>query len=150
MRAEYGLLSARDVSTYVYSFPNGGTIGYNDVLNTTVLDTFMTPSQFDDYVWKKVASDIITGQAESCLSDLFSAMGITFGPWGAIYQFLSGLSAVVTASAINDVRNNGGWGEQIAVSASGGAETSCVLITWSSHPNAIIPGTATNIKPEAF
>lgn len=139
-------LSARYAS---YVFYNGGTLGYEEY-NATVLDTFMTPSQYDDYVYSDIETSVAVGAAQYALERFFKAKGVTFGAWGPIFSVLSTMKSYADWNACQDVIDADFYAETISVAIYGGTEQSSVLIGWDRHPIATVPTDAENVHAVSY
>ncbi len=150
VRQKYGMLVERETQ---YIFEEGGILKY-ETLGAYVLQTYMIPKDFEDYlvgqlnplgeacmagVWKGIS--VAAGLAEGYLSQLVEK-------WSGICTVLSLVNAVLDYWAIEEVRDNGGYGVLVAIQS--GADKSCILIPWENPFRAVVPPAATNLKTVNF
>ncbi|WP_312159588.1 hypothetical protein [Oscillibacter sp.] len=149
VRSEYGPVvnsrsAASSGSDYTYWLPSGGSIGYTSTFGTTVLATFLTPSQYAEYagdqsivLYDFFLSTALAGIGKKIAGD-DAILAETIGGWGTVFSMFIALKTYVDAGAQRSVAQANFYAKIIDISATGGTETGSVMIGWESHPYASI------------
>lgn len=133
--SEYGIeLFAADKK---YTLKNGGMIGYDAILNATVLNVYYTNAQAKKYV--KLGDSYVQTFIKAILGSLPN--------WGTPFKILFALKSKVDAAS-QKLIDNGKWIEIINVTTA--TEKGSTIIEWKNKPTAVVPGDAKNIKVERF
>lgn len=144
---EMGIYEKNDpeyvAASATYTLSNGGVIGYQNSIGGYVVNTYLTPTQFNKYLkegLKTTAGTIIK-----------QILGFTPGGWGVFFTALFSLQTVVTKAQINKVLNeSGGYGIIMNVSDASGANRGSAILAWKTHPKASLPSGAKNIHVQKF
>jgi len=161
VRSEYGpVVNSRSAvnssSAYTYALNRGGAIGYTSTLGATVLNTYLTPSQYAEYAGDEsiVPYDFFLSTALAGIGKKIAGddeiLAATIGGWGTVYSLFCVLKTYVDAGARRSVARADFYALIIDVSASGGPETGSVMIGWKTHSNATIPDDSQNIHIKRF
>lgn len=161
VRSEYGTVAnsrsaVSSRSAYTYALPGGGSIGYTSTLGATVLDTFLTPSQYAEYAGDEsiVPYDFFLSTALAGIGKMIAGddeiLAATIGGWGSVFSIFIALKTYVDAGARRSVAQANFYANIIDVSATGGTETGSVMIGWETHSNATIPDDSQNIHIKRF
>lgn len=156
--SDHGLSTTATRASKTYTLRNGGSIGYNSISDSVVLDVYFTDDQFRVYQNEHagVLSGAISFSISSVLTFLFNRSKLdqdyahAISGWGFIYNVLLLGKSTADTYAQTSVNNADGYAEIINVSATGGSSTGSVIIGWSNHPRVIVPDTASNINLEPF
>lgn len=155
--ASYGVKTASTRASS-YRFANGGTLGYNSISDSVVLDTYYTKDQYTAYC--NANADVEDGSSPISISNILSWLykhaklsedtRETINGWGAIFKVLVKAQGMVDDAAQDSVARAGGFANIISVSAAGGSETGTTVIGWKNQPMATLPPIATNVHVQMF
>lgn len=150
VRQKYGMLAQTEEQ---YIFEEGGILKY-ETLGAYVLQTYMIPNDFQEYLVKQE-----NPFGEICMATVWGGLSLAAGlaqgyllqfvtAWGAVYTALGHVNAIIDYYAEKAVNDNGGYGVLVAIRS--GADQSSVLIPWENPFRAVVPPVASNVDPVDF
>ena len=144
---EYGLATAASAQSVSLYFPRGGVVGFESAFHTYVVETYMTPSLFNQYAEENVYGDT---SFDSEFGDLIDLFGPTVKAWIYALSIPNAIRIIGNYVACNRILEAGGYAEVMVVSDASGIETSTSLLVWDDYPDAIFVPFNDNYVWEAF
>ncbi len=150
VRQEYGMLAQTEEQ---YIFEEGGILKY-ETLGAYVLQTYMTPEKFDDYLvgqlnpFGEITMGLIWEGLSRAAGLASTYLKTIVGAWGYAYDLLAAVNMIISYYAIQEVEANGSYGVTVAVQS--GADRSSVLIPWENPFRAVVPPVASNVDSVDF
>lgn len=143
VRTQYGENLVTPMEDDGYRFPNGGTIGYVNSLGATVLDTYMTPNQVEEYISPTLLSEDLLTALEFVIGPAMVGLGVVIGEWGIVYSLLADFTTRSTIAQGKSVIAAGSYANIINVCTA--SEQGSTMIGWSSHPRVTVPSGVTDL-----
>lgn len=144
---EYGLATAASAQSVSLYFPRGGVVGFESAFHTYVVETYMTPSLFNQYAEENVYGDT---SFDSEFGDLIDLFGPTVKAWIYALSIPNAIRIIGNYVACNRILEAGGYAEVMVVSDASGIETSTALLVWDNYPYAVFVPFNDNYVWEAF
>ena len=145
--SEYGLATAASAQSVSLYFPRGGVVGFESAFHTYVVETYMTPSLFNQYAEENVYGDT---SFDSEFGDLIDLFGPTVKAWIYALSIPNAIRIIGNYVACNRILEAGGYAEVMVVSDASGIETSTALLVWDNYPYAVFVPFNDNYVWEAF